>query len=225
MSSTIITLIGMPGCGKSTVGKVLAKQLGLDLLDTDNLIEAQENLTLQQIVDARGNTAFRAIEEQVLTAMPLSPSVISTGGSVVYSEKIMARLSANSLVIYLRARLETIEYRVSLAPQRGIASEGQQTLSDLYAERVPLYEHYGEVVIDSDDETPESIADTLTKPAAGRKNLLLVVAYHAPHVGASQPTRAPRQAQTRHWHVRAEPASTSRHGGDASHPSQSTGGH
>ena len=64
MSSNIITLIGMPGCGKSTVGKVLAKQLGLDLLDTDDLIEAQENLTLQQIVDARGNTAFRAIENR-----------------------------------------------------------------------------------------------------------------------------------------------------------------
>jgi len=115
-STIIITLIGMPGCGKSTVGKVLAAQLGLDLLDTDGLIEAQENQTLQQIVDARGNTAFRAIEEQVLTAMPLSPSVISTGGSVVY-----------------------------------------------YAERVPLYERYGEVIIDCDDETPESIADTLAK--------------------------------------------------------------
>ena len=167
MSSTmIITLIGMPGCGKSTVGKVLAKQLGLDLLDTDGLIEAQENQTLQQIVDARGNTAFRAIEEQVLTAMPLSPSVISTGGSVVYSEKIMARLAAKSLVIYLRARLETIEYRVSLAPQRGIAADGQQTLGDLYAERVPLYERYGEVIIDSDDETPEAIASTLAKTVA-----------------------------------------------------------
>ena len=162
----IITLIGMPGCGKSTVGKVLAKQLDLDLLDTDALIEAQENKTLQQIVDAHGNIAFRAIEEQVLTAMPLSPSVISTGGSVVYSEKIMARLSATSLVVYLRARLTTIEYRVSLAPQRGIAAEGQQTLSDLYAERVPLYERYGEVVIDCDDETPESIADTLAKTVA-----------------------------------------------------------
>lgn len=165
-SNMIITLIGMPGCGKSTVGKVLAKQLDLDLLDTDALIEAQENKTLQQIVDAHGNIAFRAIEEQVLTAMPLSPSVISTGGSVVYSEKIMARLSATSLVVYLRARLTTIEYRVSLAPQRGIAAEGQQTLSDLYAERVPLYERYGEVVIDCDDETPESIADTLAKTVA-----------------------------------------------------------
>lgn len=165
-SNMIITLIGMPGCGKSTIGKVLAQQLGLNLLDTDGLIEAQENQTLQQIVDARGNIAFRAIEEQVLTAMPLSPSVISTGGSVVYSEKIMARLSATSLVVYLRARLETIEYRVSLAPQRGIAAEGQQTLSDLYAERVPLYERYGEVVIDCDDDTPESIADALAKTVA-----------------------------------------------------------
>lgn len=165
-SNMIITLIGMPGCGKSTVGKILAKQLDLDLLDTDALIEAQENKTLQQIVDAHGNIAFRAIEEQVLTAMPLCPSVISTGGSVVYSEKIMARLSATSLVVYLRARLTTIEYRVSLAPQRGIAAEGQQTLSDLYAERVPLYERYGEVVIDCDDETPESIADTLAKTVA-----------------------------------------------------------
>ena len=78
----------------------------------------------------------------------------------------MARLSANSLVIYLRARLETVEYRVSIDPQRGIASEGQQTLSDLYAERVPLYERYGEVIIDSDDETPEAIASTLAKTVA-----------------------------------------------------------
>lgn len=82
---------------------------------------------------------------------------------MVYSEKIMARLAAKSLVIYLRARLETIEYRVSLAPQRGIAADGQQTLGDLYAERVPLYERYGEVIIDCDDATPESIADTLAK--------------------------------------------------------------
>ena len=165
-SNMIITLIGMPGCGKSTVGRVLSEQLGLDLLDTDALIEAQEQQTLQQIVDDRGNTAFRAIEEQVLTTMPLSPSVISTGGSVVYSEKIMARLSTTSLVVYLRARFATIEYRVSLAPHRGIAAEGQQTLSDLYAERIPLYERYGEVVIDCDDDTPESIADTLAKTVA-----------------------------------------------------------
>ena len=156
-----ISLIGMPGSGKSTVGAALAKHLGLELVDADGLIEAQEQQTLQQIMDGRGNAAFRAIEEQVLTDMPIYPSVISTGGSVVYSEKIMARLAAASSVVYLRATFDTIEYRVSLAPQRGIASDGDQTLRDLYAERVPLYERYGEIVVDCDEASPEKIATTI----------------------------------------------------------------
>ena len=156
-----ISLIGMPGSGKSTVGAALAKHLGLELVDADGLIEAQEQQTLQQIMDGKGNAAFRAIEEQVLTDMPIYPSVISTGGSVVYSEKIMARLAAASSVVYLRATFDTIEYRVSLAPQRGIASDGDQTLRDLYAERVPLYERYGEIVVDCDEASPEKIAGTI----------------------------------------------------------------
>ena len=156
-----ISLIGMPGSGKSTVGAALAKHLGLELVDADGLIEAQEQQTLQQIMDGRGNAAFRAIEEQVLTEMPLYSSVISTGGSVVYSEKIMARLAAASAVVYLQAAFDTIEYRVSLAPQRGIASDGDQTLRDLYAERVPLYERYGEIVVDCDAASPKEIAATI----------------------------------------------------------------
>ena len=80
---------------------------------------------------------------------------------MVYSEKIMARLAAASSVVYLRATFNTIEYRVSLAPQRGIASDGDQTLRDLYAERVPLYERYGEIVVDCDEASPEKIAATI----------------------------------------------------------------
>lgn len=157
----IISLIGMPGSGKSTIGAALAARLDLEVVDADGLIEAQEGLSLQQIMDSKGNAAFRAIEEQVLTSMPLFPSVISTGGSVIYSENIMARLSGASTVVYLRARLDTIEYRVSLAPQRGIAANGEQTLQDLYEERVPLYERYGEIVVDCDDATPEEIVETI----------------------------------------------------------------
>ena len=160
-SDSIISVIGMPGSGKSTVGATLARALGLELVDADGLIEAQEQQTLQQIMDTRGNAVFRAIEEQVLTQMPLFSSVISTGGSVIYSEKIMARLSAHSTVVYLGARFETIEYRVSLAPHRGIASDGEQTLRDLYEERVPLYERYGDIVVDCDDVTPEQITATI----------------------------------------------------------------
>ncbi|NDH41110.1 MAG: shikimate kinase [Gammaproteobacteria bacterium] len=165
-SDSIISVIGMPGSGKSTVGATLARALGLELVDADGLIEAQEQQTLQQIMDTRGNAVFRAIEEQVLTQMPLFSSVISTGGSVIYSEKIMARLSAHSTVVYLRARFETIEYRVSLAPHRGIASDGEQTLRDLYEERVPLYERYGDIVVDCDDVTPKQITATIIQKLA-----------------------------------------------------------
>jgi shikimate kinase len=160
-SDKIISLIGMPGSGKSTIGAALAARLDLELVDADGLIEAQEGQSLQQIMDGRGNAAFRAVEEQVLTAMPLFPSVISTGGSVVYSEKIMARLSTASTVVYLRARFDTIEYRVSLAPHRGIAADGGQSLHDLYEERVPLYERYGQIVVDCDDATPDEIVETI----------------------------------------------------------------
>ena len=161
-SDKIISLIGMPGSGKSTIGTALAVRLNLELVDADGLIEAQEGQSLQDIMDGRGNAAFKAIEEQVLTSMPLFPSVISTGGSVVYSEAIMARLSAASTVVYLRARFDTIEYRVSLAPQRGIAADGEQSLHDLYRERVPLYERYGEIVVDCDDATPDEIVATIS---------------------------------------------------------------
>ncbi len=160
-SDSIITLIGMPGSGKSTVGGVLSQQLGLVRVDTDRLIEAQEKQSLQQIMDSRGNAAFRAIEEQVLTEMPLFPSIISTGGSVIYSDKVMGRLRAASCVVYLRARFDTIEYRVSLDPHRGIAADGEQSLSDLYAERIPLYERYSAIVVDCDDVSPDKVAETI----------------------------------------------------------------
>ena len=154
----IITLIGMPGSGKSTVGALLATHLDLPLVDTDHLIEAREGQTLQQIMDGRGHKAFRQIEEAVLLEMPLAPSVISTGGSVVYSDQIMARLAKASTIVYLKARYETIEHRVSLAPLRGIASPGGQSLEEIYRERVPLYERYSELSFATDTGNPDDIA-------------------------------------------------------------------
>jgi len=152
-----ISLIGMPGSGKSTVGVLLAKRIGLAFVDTDILIQEQEKATLAEIIARSSPFVLREIEEQVLLDMPITDSVISTGGSVVYSPAIMARLSAASTVVYLRAQFETVEYRISLAPDRGIASPGNHTLEDVYNERVPLYEQYSDIVVDVDHDTPESI--------------------------------------------------------------------
>jgi shikimate kinase len=90
--------------------------------------------------------------------MAIYPAVISTGGSVVYSDAIMQRLSAASSVVYLRASLETVDHRISLAPDRGIASPGNHTLEDVYNERVPLYERHAVVTVDVDTDDPEVIA-------------------------------------------------------------------
>lgn len=163
----VVSLIGMPGSGKSTVGVLLAKRLGLAFVDTDLLIQEQEQATLTEIIADRGHEALRMIEEQVLVDMDIGPSVISTGGSVVYSEAIMNRLSAASSVVYLRSQLATVEYRISLAPDRGIASPGNHTLQDVYNERVPLYERYADVAIDVDRDPAETIAGHIASALDG----------------------------------------------------------
>ena len=146
-----ISLIGMPGSGKSTVGAALAKHLALELVDADGLIEAQEQQTLQQIMDGRGNAAFRAIEEQVLTDMPIFPSVISTGGSVVYSEKIMARLAAASSVGYLRATFDTLEEAKKKLHDHaeGLDADAAESVQGFFIE------HDDEVVFSTFDGTSE----------------------------------------------------------------------
>lgn len=156
-ASKPISLIGMPGSGKSTVGVLLAKRLGGGFVDTDILIQAREQATLAEIIARHDHNYLRGIEETVLLEMPIEEGIISTGGSVIYSPAVMQRLQQETLIVYLRARLETVTYRISLAPDRGIASPGGHTLDDIYAERVPLYERYADITVDADDAPPEVI--------------------------------------------------------------------
>ena len=158
-----LSLIGFPGSGKSTVGVLLAKRLGISFVGTDILIQTQEQATLAEIIARRDHHLLREIEEQVLLDIAIKDSVISTGGSVVYSDRIMERLSRDTLVIYLRAQLSTVEYRISLAPDRGIASAKDQTLADIFNERIPLYQRWAQLSLDVDTDPPETLVDTLIK--------------------------------------------------------------
>ena len=152
-----LSLIGFRGSGKSTIGVLLAKRLGIEFVDTDLLIQAREDATLAEIIARTDHHYLREVEERVLTEMPIHKSVISTGGSVVYSDNIMTRLATQTTVIYLRAQFATVEYRISLAPDRGIASSKNQSLADIYAERIPLYEQWATLSVDVDDDEPERI--------------------------------------------------------------------
>jgi shikimate kinase len=153
-----ISLIGMPGAGKSTVGVVLAKLVSLEFADTDISIQRREGISLQEVLERSGHLGLRAIEEAVILDEPLAGRVVATGGSAVYSDAVMKRLRAAGPVVYLRAPVHTLQARVAINPDRGIASDGTQTFEDIYAERVPLYERYASHVIDAVGGSADAVA-------------------------------------------------------------------
>ena len=160
MTSSVI-LIGMPGSGKSTVGVLLAKELGLDFIDTDVAIQVREHQTLQHILDESGYQALRDIEESVVLEVELAEKVVATGGSVVYGAKAMQRLREAGTVVYLSAGIETLEQRIHNHQTRGIAKRPGQSFEDLFAERTALYERYADISIDCNDGTPEMLVDAI----------------------------------------------------------------
>jgi len=144
-----IVLIGMPGSGKSTVGVILAKQLSRGFVDTDLLIQTAQGRSLQSIVDTDGYLALRNIEELLLVSLDCSNQVIATGGSAAYSHPAMTHLKQGGIVVFLHADLETLNHRVHDFSERGLAKSAEQTLDDLFVERLSLYRAYADITIDS----------------------------------------------------------------------------
>lgn len=157
-----IVLIGMPGCGKSTAGVLLAKALGMAFVDTDVVFQAKEGRKLQRIIEEIGIDAFLAREEEAILGLCCDKTVIATGGSVVYGQRAMKHLHECGVVVYIRLPYEEINRRLSNLATRGVTLREGQTLSDLYAERIPLYEKEADVVIDASgleiEQTVEAIA-------------------------------------------------------------------
>lgn len=144
-----IVLIGMPGCGKSAIGTLLAQAASMSYVDTDSLIQAATGRTLQDIVDRDGPMGLRRIEEQVLCSVDCRDHVIATGGSAVYSEPGMHHLQAIGAIVFLKVDLETLQARIHDYDTRGLAKAPDQTLEDLFNERAALYNRYAEVTIES----------------------------------------------------------------------------
>ena len=160
MKTDNITLIGMPGAGKSTVGVILAKVLGYEFIDPDLLIQKKEGMLLSEIIAKKGEKEFLNIESRVNEELDCKGAVIAPGGSVIYEPAAMAHLQEISNVVYLNLDIETIEKRVANVKKRGVVLKEGQTLRDLYNERHPLYEKYADIVIDANLPSPE---DVLTK--------------------------------------------------------------
>lgn len=158
-----ITLIGMPGSGKSTVGVLLAKALGYGFLDTDLVLQQQEHALLQEILDERGVEPFLDAEEKAICSVNCEHHVIAPGGSVVCREKAIEHLKAMGPVIYLRVPLEELKSRIHNLDTRGIALKPGQTLEDIMELRAPLYEKYADYIIDAHEgqDMAESVRQVL----------------------------------------------------------------
>lgn len=161
-----VVLIGMPGSGKSTIGVLLAKRLGLGFIDTDLLIQQEAGRTLQDIVDGDGYQALRRIEEQVLLKLDVRHQVISTGGSAVYSEPAMQYLKADAVVVFLDIPLDVVLERIGDYSARGISRRLDQSLEDLFTERFELYSRAADIAIDCVGSDHEEVCNAVLEALA-----------------------------------------------------------
>lgn len=150
MDTNNITLIGMPGAGKSTLGVVLAKRLGMRFVDTDLLIQEGTGKLLSELLEERGVDGFIELENSMLKGLHCERHVISTGGSAVYGDEAMEHLRSMGLVVFLDITLEELHKRLNMdLLERGVVVRSGNTLDDLYNERAPLYAKYADVVLDT----------------------------------------------------------------------------
>ena len=160
---TNIVLIGMPGCGKSTVGVLLAKALGKAFIDTDVVLQAKEGKKLQAMIEEIGIEAFLGKEQDAILSLNCAQTVIATGGSVVYGAEAMKHLHRHGTVVYIKLPYGTIRKRLSNLATRGVTLKEGQTLFDLYNERIPLYEATADLVCEAEgceiEETVNRIVD------------------------------------------------------------------
>lgn len=143
-----VTLIGMPGSGKSTVGVLLAKAMGYDFLDIDLLIQQREGKLLQEILDSQGVEYFLNAEADTIRTVNCKRTVLAPGGSAVCREEGMMHLKRLGPVVYLRVPVEELHRRIQNLSSRGIAMNPGETLVDVMAFRVPLYEKYADMTVD-----------------------------------------------------------------------------
>lgn len=160
-----IVLIGMPGVGKSTVGVLLAKWLGMHFVDTDLFIQAAENKSLHRLIETHGMNRFCEIECGYAKRVDVTNAVVATGGSVVYYDCAMRHLQQNGVIVYLQLPESELAQRLGDLNKRGVVLDPGQTLSALYKKRIPLYEKWADVEVDlsglGHEQSTEAIINAL----------------------------------------------------------------
>tara|TARA_Y100001970_G_scaffold284321_1_gene401430 strand:+ start:7539 stop:8054 length:516 start_codon:yes stop_codon:yes gene_type:complete len=156
-----IILIGPMGSGKTSTGKILAKQMSFNFLDTDEEVEERTGVSIAYIFDVEGETGFRQREHQALMKfLDNNNVVIATGGGIITYEKSRAVIQDHKRVVYLKTSVEKQIKRATVSDKRPllIDTDPASKLQELMLTREPLYEEISDIKIDTDERTPSEIA-------------------------------------------------------------------
>ena len=154
-----LVLVGLMGAGKTSVGRRLAKHLGLRFIDADEEIEAAAGLSIEDIFEIYGEEEFRAGERRViLRILGESPCVLATGGGAFMDKEIRDAIKNNAVSVWLKADLETLLERTSRRGGRPLLKNGNpaEILEKLTKERYPVYAT-ADITIESGDNTHEEM--------------------------------------------------------------------
>ena len=141
----------MAGAGKSSIGKMLANYLKFELVDSDQLIEVNQNKSLQEILVDNGIQEFKKIEEVAILSVEFNQTVLATGGSAIFSKKAMNHIKSNSSVIYLEVSFEDIMDRVPDFSNRGFIKEADQTMEYAFNERENIYREFADYIVTNNE--------------------------------------------------------------------------
>jgi len=158
--SNNIILIGMPGSGKTTIGKLLANILDYTFIDSDQLIVEKSGKTPRQVVEENGREVFLNIQNEVILSIKQDNFVLATGGGIVHSDLAMNHLKSIGFIIYLNTKYEIIQERMD-ASRKLVRTNG--TLLDLYIERSHLYNNYADIILDCDSTDPQLLCNSILK--------------------------------------------------------------
>ncbi|MGD9394084.1 MAG: shikimate kinase, partial [Dehalococcoidia bacterium] len=160
-----IVLIGMRGSGKTAVGKALAQKLGRELIEMDELIVGKAGMAIPEIVEKYGWARFRDLEEELTAEVAKRDNIVhSAGGGVVTREQNIAKLKQNGILIWLTAGIDTLLQRIGEDAGRPPFVKGRTRREDMeitLAERLPLYQKAADITIDTENKTPEAVAEAI----------------------------------------------------------------
>ena len=165
-----IIFIGMPGAGKSCMGKIVSRKFKMKIIDGDKLIEHNVGKPLHEIIEEEGMDKFKKLEEETLLSINEDNIIISPGGSAIYYDNVMRHFKENGVIVYLYVSLRVLKERLGDYSKRGVVLKDGQSLDDLFAERDPLLKKYADIVVSCDGRAYSKYqAELLEKLEAYRK--------------------------------------------------------